>query len=481
MSYSFETTYVLDPWEGITQNERVWYDGQMQEQYLRRAVYSPYTLMKVDLNRPRARTIYFNELIPPRPNIAAIGNREMNASRLFTDSYQKSITTARYGNGISLHRESEMFNYWQPEGGPTLSDNTLRALIDRVMGQVVVDDIDLHARNAFFKHPYPMFGYGASGFGNITVTDSNRMTTDLLDAIWLGMQEQEVAWAAYPIDDPAGEVLCVTSPGSIYDLRREADATGSASNKFVNIRQYSDPSVLLTGEVGMYRDTRFLKSRFGILWNVGTVDTQTEIKAAVAPGDGAPDPETTAVDGIRFVGQPGATHSITVADTTGFEVGDKVTVHKLRFNLSTGLGASYPKLGVVGGVDFTDPMLQDMVIASIPDSTHLTFEVPYMMTDQNTSAMQGLETDLGGTVYGYVTKATNIHTALFLNRNYRQGVISGFAQTPVFYRPPATDDYESIYRLSYDYWSEFKPWDPAVYQVAFLVGSNNHKGELYTR
>lgn len=488
MSYSFETTYVLDPWENITQNERVWYDGVLREQYTRRAVYSPYTLMKVDLGVPHARTIYFNELIPPRPNIAPIGNREMNASRLYTDAYQKSITTARYGNGVSLHRESEMFNYWQPEGGNTLNDTALRGLIERVMGQVVTDHTDILARNAFLQHPFPMWAGSASGFGNITVADANRLTTDMLDAVWLGMVDQRVPWAAYPQDVDPGEILCITTPGATYDLKREVDTNSNAANKFVNIAQYGDARRLLAGELGTYRDTRFLMSQLGILWNVGTIETQVTIDAAVVPGDGAPDPTTTAVDGIRFVGQPGSTHTITVSATSGFEVGEKVTVHKRRFNTATGLGLTHPKLGVLtggvgggGGVDFTDPMAQDMVIYSIPDGTHLVFEEPYMMTDQGVNALKGLETDLGSGVYGYVTKATNIHTAIFLNRQYRQGVISGFAQLPRFYRPIANDDYESIFRLTYDFWSEYKPWDPQVYQVAFLVGSNNHKGAVYTR
>lgn len=488
MSYSFETTYVLDPWENITQKERVWYDGQMREQYNRRAVYSPYTLMKVDLGIPHARTIYFNELISPRPNISSIGNREMNASRLYTDSYQKSITTKRYGNGVSLHRESEMFNYWQPEGGNQLNDNALRGLIDRVMGQVLVDHTDLLARNAFLKHPYPMFGHGATSFNNITVTDSNRLTTDVLDAIWLGMLDQRVPWAAYPQDVDPGEILCITSPGATYDLKREVDSGGLVANKFVNLAEYGDAQRPLAGELGTYRQTRFLMSQMGILWNVGPIITQTGITAAVKPGDGSPDPRTTAVDGIRFVGQPASTHSITVTSSAGFNVGEKVTVHQYQFNVSSGLGLTHPKLGVLtggvsngGGVDFTDPMAQDMIITNIPDGTHLVFEEPYMMTDQGVDALQGLETIVTGALYGYVTKATNIHTALFLNRKYRQGVISGFAQLPRFYRPIANDDYMSIYRLTYDFWSEYKPWDPQVYQVAFLVGSNNNKGVLYSR
>lgn len=95
MAYNFNTTYALDPWENITTNERVWYDGLLRERYIRSAVYSPYATMKVNMNENNARTITFNELIPPRPYIGSIANRAMDASRLYTDGYQKQVTTLR--------------------------------------------------------------------------------------------------------------------------------------------------------------------------------------------------------------------------------------------------------------------------------------------------------------------------------------------------------------------------------------------------
>jgi hypothetical protein len=95
MSYNFNTTYALDPWDGITQNERAWYDGLLREIYVRNSVYSQHATMKVDLSAMRSRTITFNELLPQRPYIGTIGARDMNATRLYTDSYQKQLTVQR--------------------------------------------------------------------------------------------------------------------------------------------------------------------------------------------------------------------------------------------------------------------------------------------------------------------------------------------------------------------------------------------------
>lgn len=366
---------------------------------------------------------------------------------------------------MSLHRESEMFSYWQQNGS-----YGLRPIIERSLGQVMVDQIDLLARNAFLQNPYAFFGDGsATGFSGVTT--SHKMSTDLLDAIQLGMKDRKLPWAAFPQDSSPGEIFCITSPGAIYDLKREVSGSSYAANQFVNIHQYANGTPLLTGEIGTYRGVRFVESPMAILWNAGAVSAQTTITAAVAPGDGAPDPETTAVDNVRYVGQPDATHSITVASSASFSVGEKVTVHKLRGDGSNGTTVS-------DGLNWQDPMAQDLVIYSIPDSTHLVFKEPYMMT--GTDGL-GLEADLGGGVYGYVTKARNIHTAMFMSAQYRNGIIAGVAQPPRIYTPPAVDDYLSIFRITYDMWMKYALWEPQTYEVAFLAGSNKDKGQVYVR
>src|SRR5687768_9427779 len=120
MSYDFENTYHLDPWGDITQNERPWYDPFLREWYFRNSVYSQHVAMKVEMagaGPPNARTIYFNDIIPATPNIDPLDARKMEATRLYSDSYQRAVVTARYGNGLSLHKESSMFSYWQRQGG----------------------------------------------------------------------------------------------------------------------------------------------------------------------------------------------------------------------------------------------------------------------------------------------------------------------------------------------------------------------------
>lgn len=469
-TYDFTNYYGADPWGDITLNEREWYDPILRDIYYRQSVYSQHATMKVDMNGPKARTIYFNDLIPPRPNISPINARAMEATRLYTDSYQKSVTTQRYGNGMALHRESEMFSYWQRNGGGT--GFGLLPIIQQSLGQVMVDHLDLLARNAYFSHPYPLLGL-SSATSLSGISNDDKLTTGLIDSIWLGMRDRSRPFAALPNNfDPREQIFCITTAGAIHDLKNEISADGSALS-FVDAYKYTDNLPLVSGEIGAYRGMRFVDNGLAKLWNMGTITHQASIKAAVTPGDGAPDPETTLVEGVRRVGQPASTHSILVDDSSGFAAGDMVTIHKLRH--TAGTVVTYRGAGVENGPKFDDAMLQNVEIHSVPDGTHITLKEPYMMASENG---KGLETDLGGTVYGYVTKAKDIHTALFLTSS-EAGIINGVAQPPVIYTPPPVDDYQSMYRVAYDFWMNFTLWEPRVFELAFLTGQNRLMGAMY--
>lgn len=476
-TYDFSNQYGADPWANITLNERTWYNPNLQMSYYRQSVYSQYANFQINLAAMKSRTIVFNEMIATRPNIAPIDNRTMNATRMYTDSAHKQVTVVRYGNGMSVHKESEMFNYWEQNG----REAALIRIINESLGQVLVDHLDQLARNAYFNHPYPQFGNGsASGFSEISATD-DRLTTTALDNIWLSIADTDMPFAPLPTQAvvTGDELVCVTTPGTIYDLKREVGTSGTGDLTFVDVMKYADGVRLISGEEGKYRNIRFVKNNLAKLFNCGTIDRQTTIKSPVTPGSGAPDPATTKVDGIRQVGQPGATHYIIIDNAVGLSVNDKVTVHQLRHDDETSV-AAYNHMGVVHGVKFDDPMKQDLVIQSIDTSggfgAHkLVFKEPYMMVSD---AGKGLETDLGGGVYGFVTKAQHIHTALFLIPNAQAApIVAGVAQPPMIYTPPSVDDFESIKRVTYDMWLKFGLWEPNSFRLWTGAGANFRMGQ----
>jgi hypothetical protein len=484
-SYGDYANYGVDPWAGIELNERPWYDPVLRDVYMRQSVYSQHATMKVDLAGPKARTIYFNEVIPPRPNIAPIGNRQMESTRLYSDSYQKEVVTQRYGNGMSFHNEDAMFNYWQSQGGgvgPGLMPYLMN--VNGGLAQVIVDHLDILARNAYFEHPAPMMGLNnASGFG--AITDDDKFSTDVLDEIRLMFRDMQKPFSPVAMNTFTGdEIMAITSAGAIYDIQRESGAVNSGPT-FLEVQKYQQNNPILRGEIGAWRGFRFVDNPFSKLWNTGSIGIRANITAALKPGDGAPNPTTTKVEGSRRVGQPGATHFIQLNDAAGLEPGMMITIHREKHDATSLLEyttASGGARGVLNGVVHDDPMAQNVEIHSVDLALdRITIKEPYMMTDAAVNGGQGLETDLGGSVYGYVTFGDTIHTALFLTRNSANAIVAGVAQPPKLYTPKPYDDYESVYRLSYDLWLKYQLWEARNYALFYFRAPNKTFGRAIYR
>lgn len=363
-----------------------------------------------------------------------------------------------------------MFNYWETEGGKA----ELLGIMKNQMGQIVTDHLDILSRNAFLTNPYSLIGNGSgTDFGDITST--SKISTEIIDSIWLGMRDRSMPFASMPNPYPTGnEIICITTAGVVHDLKREVGAGGALA--FVDASKYQGGTNLMRGELGMWRGVRFIDNGMAKLRNVGTATVQTTVVAPVLPGDGAPG-SAELVEEVRYVGQPDAAHYIEVTSAVGLSAGDIVTVHKTRH-------AGTNIRGVLNGVDYTDPMAQDLEIHSVDTVSvpnRITFKEPYMMISGNG---KGLETDLGSGVYGYVTLGQTVHTALFLNPAAVNSpgaapLVCGVAQPPVVYTPPPNDDYMSIYRISYDFWMKYALWEPRVFEIWFGAGANKGQGAVY--
>jgi hypothetical protein len=146
-----------------------------------------------------------------------------------------------------------------------------------------------------------------------------------------------------------------------------------------------------------------------------------------------------------------------VDDTTGFAIGDIVTIHADRTNAN----------GVTNGVDYTDGKMQVRRIVAISGTTGgtLSFDRPIL---------EPLTTDLGGGVYGYVTKGRHVHSMLFIAGN--DGVVQGVAQPPMIHTPAPVDDLGMIYRFTYDMYSGWQAFNKHAFEVAFVAGSNRVTG-----
>ena len=86
-----------------------------------------------------------------------------------------------------------------------------------------------------------------------------------------------------------------------------------------------------------------------------------------------------------------------------------------------------------------------------------------------------MDTDLGGGVYAYVTKARNVHGSIFVGGP--QGIVSGVALPPRFHAPPPVDDFEMVQRFSWDGYLGHQPYAPEVFEVVLSAGTTRIKGD----
>jgi len=334
--------------------------------------------------------------------------------------------------------------YWAENGTAGLA-----RIIRERLAPSMVRKLDMLARNAFLQSHWPSYAMDSAntGFDDIVVGD--RLDLDWVERMNLRMATHDLpGWDGTP-----GSMVAITSPGSIYTIKNEA------GNEWMALNQYTDAGreVLFSGEVGAYRGTRFIPSNDAILANAGTITTQKGITTPLSAGSGA----AASYKGYT-VGQSGAVHTVTLADFDDgdYVVNDIVTIHSARTST----------YGVTNGVDPYDGKTFSRRVASVDHSANtISFDKP---------VMHDYTTDLGGGVYGYVTKAINIHTTLFIAGP--GGVVAGVTQPPMMHNPPPVDDFVSMYRFSWDAYIKYQAFRSEWVVPVFHAGYHSVDGSLST-
>jgi hypothetical protein len=364
------------------------------------------------------------------------------------DSRSHTITFSRYGGKVAYHEYDDLITYWKVNGAAGM-----RGILQGALGQHMIDVHDYLIRNAFLTLPFQIYSGSAAtaynGFDHVLPADV--FNPSIADEMWLGFQYRDVPLAQNP-DLPSGNqgmLLALTTPGVVYDIQ-QATENSAALSKFKNVMQYADPARLLNYEVGMYRNTRYIASPRMTLWNCGVVSTQSKISVAVTAGDGSPDPESTLVDSVYKTGQKGVTHYVTVAASAGFAVGDIVCVHVDRTS----------DFGVSNGCDYRDGKLHVRRIVATASGGKLCFDLPIL---------EDMNVDAGSSTFGWVTKARHIHPTIFLAGP--DAVVGGVGRPPVVKAPPPVDDFEQVFRFSWNSYEGFNLSKPSVADIVFSAGS----------
>lgn len=459
----YSTNYTTDPWSGISSNQRTVYDPSLMEVYRRNTTYTdliPYaTQPMLPSNAP---LMVLNSVFDYEINTnVTTENRYFEPAPSYLDGRQVEIRFERYTWATALNKYDEMVNYWNQPGGIV---NIARSR----MGLTITQTTDRLIRDAFLQtNRITLASSSATGADQLTSTDT--FTLDMIDDAILRAQNENV-WNSPAPGLAAGTLLCVGTPGQHYNI-----ITGPTNSKWIELQKYASLKPFNQYEMGSYHSSRHVFSSINTLMNCGAISHQSNMTVAAGPLDGAPDPATTKVDNTYRVGQGNAAHSVTVANASGFNVGDIVTIHKVK-NQAADVAAS-PKLRVLNGVSYNDGTAVDRRIVAKNGNT-ISFDRPLLKdftTEINTSGTGAAASGSG--VYGFVTKALSLHINLMLADT--MGVICGVMVPPRIYAPRPIDLYESVYRMGWDAYWKFQLFKPEAFEVFVTAGPTRIAGNKF--
>jgi len=457
---TFEQYYDLNPIAVIDQDQWDYRYPDVALAFRNQAVYTPLVDWTSDPQKLGVTGTIVTELLEGDTNADEIPMSAMYIDAQGIDSRARTYTVKRYGGKVQLHKHENIFTQWQKTGG-----KDWRPLLRGVLGNDIVRKHEILSRNIYLSSPKDRWTYGgdATNIGALATGDKF-----LLDRIieWnfrLGNTGSPVIPG-----DPANAKLAIVPPGVIYDLRKSmAAATASEAQMWRDSRIYAGQA--LNYEVGEYSGVRLISApsdKFGInpavLYNVGAITKQYGVTTKINAGDGAPDPELTKVDDVWYVGQKNVTHYIQLEDyaENDFVKNDWVTIHTRRTNV----------YGVTSGVDPADgTAIVRRVYEADFTNNRLKFDRPIMANYHVPMTGKSVTGNTDGTFYAWVTKGVSVAMCLVLGS--RGGILGATAQPLAFYEPRPIDDFDSVWRFSYDTILGHNIWEPNLFELHFCTVS----------
>jgi len=435
-----DTDYGDTPWPSITAEFADYWSPVLMPAYRQRSYFYGLVSFRYEPGQQRSGTVHYTQRIAGPPNIAPLDVRQMWLPQIYTDTKSISITCARYGDKIMVHRYDDRMSQWR-EG----NIQGLLAIARSDLAPHMMESLDLLARNAFLRSHFYGFAGNATGFHDL---DAN-------DTLSIGevFRAQNLSGEYSPLG--RSNIACLTTPGIIYQIR-----SSQPGDEWYERVALAQPELLINGQVGTYEGIPVASVPNLTLYNCGPILAQTTITAAVEIGAGAADPETEKVDGVWSVGLRNVMHYIQVADASDFAAGDLVTLHRVRAT------ANGPR-SVQNGVVWDSPYNLLARVYSVDAANNRLVLAEPVMVDWFSSQIQT-------NVYGYVTKARPVHATLFIKGP--EAVVAGVIDPPRFYEPQPIDDTLSIFRFSWDAYMGFQPFFTeriyVVYSAAPIVNGN---------
>lgn len=268
-------------------------------------VFDQFAEEKRDFAADKGQRVYWTIYRQLAPSIQALAETTDVDARQIQD-FQVSFTIDEYGYSIGTTEKLNLISYHGP------IENIVRTLLAPQMAH----SVDVLARNAFWAGAPTRYAGGAAN--RAALTSSDVATIDIVKQAAFRLATNRIAPAG-------GNYICVAHPAVIYDLREDS--------LWENAGVYSDPSRLVNGEVGRIYGVRFVESHHARLANAGTASASTTLSSAHAFNS----------------------DTLAVGSTTGFNVGDEITI----FQASD----STPQPD--------DPTIENLIVSEIVDGTHM--------------------------------------------------------------------------------------------------------------
>lgn len=409
------------------------------------------------------------EALPGHVNHNPINVRAKYITADYLDSRERKLQSRfRYGGKIQLESYDRLVNMWRQGGTQGFIDGILRTHLNN---SIVGVSEKLARDSLLLDGAVKTYAGDATDASGLSGDTAYTFDPEVLRDVKLRLSVR-AKWALQNFGDYANPIpgsnlyMVITTPGVFHSI------FNNLHHEYVQRHTVLGSRSILNMEAIEYEGFMFMQSWDAALWNAGTITKQVAVTAPITAGDGAPDPDSTAIDSVWYVGQSssGITHYLQCSDfdSGDFNAGDFVTLHIGRSN----------ELGVTDGVDVTDGYTGTFEVYSANDtSNQITFRSP-VMTDY---AQQYPYTTLAGgassgVAYAFITKAVHVQPLYIFGA--RGGLRFAMRKPVQIYNPPAVDDFESVTRVSWDMFGEMNTWNPDLWEVHMAVGSFGNRGDV---
>jgi N4-gp56 family major capsid protein len=370
---------------------RTYYEAVLLDVLRAQTIYTGYAKPIVDFNARDTKTITFSEVYDLHPAIGALSEGVPFVEGAYLDGKQTSITVSEHGNVVKTNKFHTSTQFW--------NSGNFESLVREKLGRNLVETAEILARNEILTTKYLRYssaGSGATPTGRDEVAADDVFLPDFGDQSKTYLESRN----ALGLNDGSNSVVAIVHPMQARDIRV------AAGSDWVDVMQYAQPGNMLRGEIGMVWGVRYVKNNFALLRNAGVTTHQTTLSDATVKGQGGPDSDDASL--LNYV---------TVADETGFTVGDVLTVHKA--SLGTAVLES-------------DETAEHREVIELDAVNHrIYFDRPLFLAHASGA---------------YVTLAQDLFAATVIGG---PGLVMGMAAMPSVIVPPVIDDFGRINRVSW--------------------------------